>query len=127
MNFASMDTYPSLGGPVAPRVHEKPIMSYSKTVEIMAAKIKAEEEAAAAKAEAAAAEYRLMHPESDKRLRATHRLPEVFDEFDEHEEFDEFDEFDDMEDYESPEEDENGGEFNADLSDTRRRGDRGIW
>lgn len=125
MNFASMDTYPSLGGAM-PRVQvEKPVMSFSKTVAAMAAKVKAEEEAAAAAAEAAAAEYRAMNPElSTTRLRATYRLPEV-----EYEDMEEYDE-DDMDDYETAppeEEEESEGEFNADLGDTRRRGDRGIW
>ena len=117
MNFASTDTYPSLGGPVAPKSMLKPAVSFSKTVATMAAKVKVEEAAAAAKAAAAAAEYKAMHPESGRSRigKTTHHMPEI-----------EYDDMDgELDGYESQPESE--GEFNADLCDTRRRGDRGIW
>ena len=125
MNFASTDTYPSLGGTVvaAKIAPAKPIISFSKTVATMAAKVKAEEDAVAVAAAAAAAEYSTLNPvmtiNRSHFRKAVYQLPEV-----------DYEDMDgELEGYESapPEEGESEGEFNADLYVTRRRGDKGIW
>ena len=118
-NFGSDQSYPSLGGSMTV-AKPKPAMNFSKTVATMAARAKADEEAAAVAAAQAAAEAAYAAPTIQRRLPA-YQLDARYQEMD-----------GELQGYESAppeeeEEEEGDGEFNADLGSTRRRGDKGIW
>ena len=104
-NFASEESYPSLGGMAKP-VAKAPVLNFKKTVEEMAARVAAEEENQRKFQEALGP---VMKAPAKRREIMTRNLD------------------DGPEDYDGPEEEEDDGEFNADLGSNRRRGDKGIW
>lgn len=111
MNIASLETYPSLGS-APPR--PKTTMNYGKTVAEAAARIEASEAAARSMVEEEATGLRL----PPRIRRCAYPTGPTYEEEEEEEE----------EGYEEGNEEEgNAGEYNADLTSGRRRGDKGIW
>lgn len=136
-NFASEVSYPSLGGgaPRPPPGSAKPALNFSKTVADMAereAQREEEERIAAAAAEAARARARAAASYPTARYRGPPPRSTMYDEeadaYGEEEEDDAFEpEYQQMAYAGDDEEAEEDGEFNADIHNTRRRGDKGIW
>jgi len=126
-NFASSSSYPSLGGSKPVAAKAAPVMNFSKTVSTMAARAAAEEDAA--KVAAAAAEVAAWSVPAQAVRYNCARAGRLNQAEDEHWEYQGEDDFDGQEAGEAGEagEEEEDGEFNADLTSTRRRGDKGIW
>lgn len=108
-NFASEESYPSLG---AAKLVAKapPPLNFKKTVEEMASRVAAQEEQQARRDAAVSPVKKVQQRQSQARS-SIYRNTD-----------------DGPEDYDGPEEgEEDDGEFNADMYSTRRRGDKGIW
>ena len=103
----SREEFPALGGSV-PVSAKKPTLNFSKTVATMVARVTEEEDkATVATSIAAAKAQRLYHPR-------TLHIPNYEPDFQQMT-------------YAGDDEEEENGEFNADLVSNRRRGDKGVW
>jgi hypothetical protein len=100
VDFTSLKSYPSLGSTTAPVPVKKPVLNFSRTVATMAEKEKEREKAVAP---------------SFIRSRPTRPVhPNYYEE-------------DNQQMTYAGDEDDDDGEFNADLVSNRRRGDKGVW
>ena len=114
-NFASEESYPSLGGGAKP-VSKPVTLNFRKTVAEMATRTAAEEAANRARTEAHE-EYLRSIPTTGRIKAKAPQRPVEYYESDSQEMAYAGDEGDE----------ESDGEFNADIGSNRRRGDKGIW
>jgi hypothetical protein len=115
-NFASEESYPSLGGGAKPVV--KPVaLNFKKTVEVMATRAAAEEASALHRRDAH--EDYMRSIATTGRAKAKAVTAKYYDDYES--------ESGEMAYAGDEEDEESDGEFNADVGSTRRRGDKGIW
>ena len=111
-NFASEESYPSLGGGAKP-VSKPVTLNFRKTVAEMATRAAAEEAADRARTEAHEEYLRSIPTTGRIKAKAPQRPVEYYES--------------DSQEMAYAGEEESDGEFNADIGSNRRRGDKGIW
>jgi hypothetical protein len=133
-NFTSEEFYPSLGGGGGGvSAKPKPAMNFSKVVSEMAEREeirRVEEEREAAAAAAAVAQARSDAAVARRHVygyRGVQHFAYAGDDADEEAPVDDYPEDSDYEEEPPAAEEEDTGEFNADIGSSRRRGDKGIW